>query len=64
MAFLTISTPTPTGSMPVRYFRSWSSTSAGRPWSFLIENAALPADQFPAFLADVKRLLATLRFPA
>jgi hypothetical protein len=31
---------------------------------FLIENAALPADEFPAFLDDARRLLATLRFPS
>lgn len=36
----------------------------GRTVVVYIENAALPAEQFPAFLTDAERLLASLEFPA
>jgi len=35
----------------------------GKTVVLLLENAALPADQFPAFLASARRILGTLRFP-
>jgi hypothetical protein len=36
----------------------------GRTVVLLLENAGLPAEQFPAFLASANGLLGTLRFPA
>jgi hypothetical protein len=36
----------------------------GKTVALLLENAALPADQFPAFLGSAGRLLGSLRFPA
>jgi hypothetical protein len=35
----------------------------GKTVVLLLENAALPADQFPAFLTSAGQILATLRFP-